>query len=151
MSITSVASSDDDRGRDERGADAQRERALVVRRALPAASEPSRIAISSTASTPSRKRIENEKPNAIARRGDALLGQLAVDVERAPRGRRRVSARIWPIERAVADVVAQRRELELGVEHEVRVAQAQRDLDELEVVEVGAARERCRRGRGRRA
>jgi hypothetical protein len=34
--------------------------------ALPAASEPSRIAMSSTASMPSRKRITNEKPNAIA-------------------------------------------------------------------------------------
>ena len=35
--------------------------------------------------------------------------------------------------------VAQLGERELGVEHEVRVAQAQRDLDELEVVEVGGA------------
>jgi hypothetical protein len=96
--------------------------------------------MSRTASTPSRKRIENEKPNAT-RGGDALARQRAVDVdERGPhRGGVRADLRH---RRAVADVVAQRGVLELGVEHEVRVAQAQRDLDELEVVEVGLLRQR---------
>ena len=101
---------------------------------------PSRIAISSTASTPSRKRIENENPKATAaRRRPSRRARVSTSAQAGAHldDRRRISS----IGRRLSRSVAQLRELELGVEHQVRVAQAQRDLDVLVVVEVGGARE----------
>ena len=74
------------------------------------------------------------------RRGDALRGERAVDVAQACVDRGRVAAQLAQ-RRAVPDAVAQLGEAELEVEHEVRVAQPERHLGELEVVEVGRARE----------
>ena len=131
-----------DGGGDECRPDAQRQRPLVVRRRA-------------GRERPEQDRDQQDRLDALPeedrereaerhqRRRHALLRQLAVDVDERRADDRRVGAD--PADgRAVADVVAQLRVLELRVDHQVRVAQAQRDLDELEVVEVGGARERVR-------
>ena len=94
--------------------------------------------MSRTASTPSRKRIVNEKPNASAGAARPLAASSRSTSSRCPR---RATVLVADVGhgRAVADPAAQLGEGELGVEDEVGVAQPQRDLDALEVVEVGVA------------
>ena len=92
---------------------------------------------------PSRNRIENEKPNAIAGAATPFVGEHTVRCDQPLADVGDVAPDVGQ-RRAVADVVAHRCELELGVEHLVRIPQAHRDLHELVVVQVGGAGEPVR-------
>ena len=139
MSITSVAISHVIPVATIAARDAEPERPLVVGRAAggerPEQDRDQQHRLDALAEEDREREAERER-----RRRDALASRAHGRRRAARRADRRARAHVVD-GRAVADPVAHLGERELGVEHEVRVAQAQRDLDELEVVEVGGARQ----------
>ena len=131
---------EDDRGRGDGGRRAPGERAPVVRgprrlqRAEQDRDQQHRL-------EPLAEEDREREPECDQRRRDALLGQRALDVVEPALDHALSSLSTSLDRRAVADPVAEVGEVELEVQDEVRVAQAQRDLGVLEVLEVRLARE----------
>ena len=126
-------------GRSERRDHARRERPPVAAGAA-GAQRAEEDRDQEHASTPSRNRIVNAKTNASS---GAANPCRPVSGRRppAPSGSRRHSTRISESDAPSRIPFRSFAKLELQVEHEVRVAEAERHLGQLEVVEVGRPRE----------